>query len=196
MTSGAVKVSLPKPIKAARIVQDSTEQSANTSSDETHTNANTSAEHIRTMHELETKKAQLCQLLSALQEAINKLDQFYMTALSAHKEQIAKLSLEIARKVLIRKVEEGDYKIESIIEEALKNAPTRQDVVIHLNPEDFAKCQEYQQNNPAGALSDIKFVSDPSIKPAGCLLKTPKGVIESSIEGHLEQIEKALKAVE
>jgi flagellar biosynthesis/type III secretory pathway protein FliH len=137
--------------------------------------------------------SQTCQALKALTD---KLNQFYEKLFAGHKEEIAKLSVEIARKILAQQVQDGDYEIESIVKEALKNAPTRQDVVVHLNPEDHTLCQKAQQDEPNGALAGIKFISDPNIGRAECLLETPKGIVESLINEHLERIGKALKTAE
>ena len=137
--------------------------------------------------------SQACQVLKSL---IDKLNQFCDTLFSEQKEEIAKLAVEIARKILMQKVQDGDYEIESIVKEALKNAPTRQDVVVHVNPEDQALCQKVQQEEPNGALACIKFISDPNIGRAECLLETPKGIVQSLIDEHLEQIGNALKKAE
>jgi flagellar biosynthesis/type III secretory pathway protein FliH len=141
----------------------------------------------------DTVLSQTCQTLKALTD---KLNQFYDKLFAEHKEEIAKLSVEIARKILAQQVQNGDYEIESIVKEALKNAPTRQDVVVHLNPQDHILCQKAQQDEPNGALAGIKFISDPNIGRAECLLETPKGIVESLINEHLERIGKALKTAE
>ena len=141
----------------------------------------------------DTVLSQTCQTLKALTD---KLNQFYDKLFAEHKEEIARLSVEIARKILGQQVQNGDYEIESIIKEALTNAPTRQDVVVHLNPEDHVLCQKAQQDEPNGALEGIKLISDPNIGRAECLLETPKGIVESLIDEHLERIGKALKTAE
>jgi len=138
----------------------------------------------------------LTEVCQALQEAVNKVNEYQENLFKRHKEQIAKLSVEISRKVLMQTVQEGDYKIESIIKEALENAPTRKDIVVHLNPEDFVQCEKLKQNDTGTSLAGIKFVSDPGIGRAECLLETPKGTIESLIEEHLERIGKALEKVD
>jgi flagellar biosynthesis/type III secretory pathway protein FliH len=145
---------------------------------------------------LELQKRNLSQVCQALQDATNKVNELQRDVFKNHKEQIAKLSVAIARKILVQKVQDGNYEIESIVEEALKNAPTLQDVVVHLNPEDLVQYQKTQQENTAGTLVGIKFVGDPNIGRAECLLETPKGIIESLIDEHLERIGKALKKVE
>jgi len=152
---------------------------------------------LQTMTEdSQVQNAALSQACRTLDSLINKLNQFYDTIFTEHKEEIAKLAVEIARKILMQKVQDGDYEIESIIKEALKNAPTRQDVVVHLNPEDYALCQKVKQDQPNGELAGIKFISDSNIGRAECLLETPKGIIKSLIDEHLEQIANALKTVE
>lgn len=142
---------------------------------------------------LKVQKESLAQVCQALQDAVDKITAFQKNIFERSKEQIAKLSVEIARKILMQKVQEGDYEIESIVQEALKKAPTRQDVVVHLNPEDLVECQKALQDDAAGTPAGIKFVSDSNIGRAECLLESPKGVIESLIEAHLERIGKALE---
>jgi flagellar biosynthesis/type III secretory pathway protein FliH len=142
------------------------------------------------------KKNELSQACRAIHAVVAKLNQFYDKVFAEQKEEIAKLSVEIARKVLIQKVQDRDYKIESIVKEALNNAPTRQDIVVHLNPEDLEECQKALKEDPDGASTDVKFVSDSKIGRAECLLESPKGIVESLINEHLERIGKALKKTE
>jgi flagellar biosynthesis/type III secretory pathway protein FliH len=144
----------------------------------------------------DTQKNDFSLSLRAINDAVTKLNHFYETVFAEQKEEITKLSMEIARKVLMQKVEDGDYKIESIIKEALNNAPTHQDVVVHLNPEDLTDCQKVLGENPDSDLANVKFVSDSEIGRAECLLESPKGIVESLINEHLDRISKALKKAE
>ena len=144
----------------------------------------------------QAKIAAFSQARAALNGVVAKLNQFCDRLFAEHREEIAKLSVEIARKILLQKVQNGDYEIESIVKEALKNAPTRQDVVAHLNPEDHILCQKAQQDDARGALAGIKLISDPNIGRAECLLETPKGIIESLIDEQLQRVGEALKTTE
>jgi flagellar biosynthesis/type III secretory pathway protein FliH len=187
-------VNLEKPIASAKFLDDFVGAVGSKSSDITQDNSQGKNKQILTRDsgtENEFSKA-----FQAINEVVTKLNQLYEKVFAEQKEEIARLSVEIARKVLMQKVEDGDYKIESIIKEALNNAPTRQDIVVHLNPEDLEECQEALKENPGGSLSDIKFVSDSNIGRAECLLESPKGVVESLINEHLERISKALKKTE
>lgn len=136
--------------------------------------------------------SEVCRTLQGLAA---KLNQFYDEIFAGQKEEIAKLSVEIARKILAQKTEDGDYQIEAVVKEALGNAPTHQDAVVHLNPQDLAQCQKLQQNDEAGDLAGVKFVADANIERAECLLESPKGIITSAIDEQLERIAEALKKV-
>ena len=182
-------VHLEKPIMSARITE-----AFGSATPSAETDGNRERQTITEDSQVQT--AALSQACRTLNSLINKLNQFCDTVFAEHKEEIAKLSVEIARKVLMQKVKDGDYEIESIIKEALKNAPTRKDVVVHVNPEDYVLCQKIQQDQPNGDLDGIKFISDPNIGRAECLLETPKGIIKSLIDEHLEQIANALKTAD
>ena len=179
--SGSVTVNLSKPIVSAIILDNYSEgMGAGLSARD----SGSSGEQIL-MQDLEAQKALFSQSCRSLKSVVARLNEFCDKLFSEHKEEIAKLSVEIARKVLMQKVQE-----------ALKSAPERHDVVVHLNAEDIAQCEKAQQNEKTGnSLAGVKFVSDDNIGRAECMVETPKGVIESLIEEHLERIGKALKKV-
>jgi flagellar biosynthesis/type III secretory pathway protein FliH len=112
---------------------------------------------------------------------------------SSHAEQIAKLSVQIARRILQKDIEDKKYDIENIIEKVLKTVPSQQDIVIHLNPGDLAQYNEAIKDNKPIFLSHAKMIGDPSIGCAECIVETDKGLIEYLIDEHLMQIENALK---
>jgi flagellar biosynthesis/type III secretory pathway protein FliH len=141
----------------------------------------------------ETQKLRYGKALQAVEAAAQKLQLVYERMIVEHRQAIAKLSIEIARKILTQKVKDGDYKIESIVQEAINNAPARQNIVVRLNPQDLAKCQQMQQGD--NMLNSVKLVADPMIGQAECIVETPKGKVESLIDGHLEQVARALSKV-
>jgi len=188
-------VHLEKQIASAKILDDSAGGIGGKLSGRGRADSAANAEQILTQ-DSEAQKSAFSQAYQALNAVITKLNECYDKVFVEHKEEIAKLSVEIARKILVQKVEDGAYEIESIVKEALNNAPTRQDIVVHLNPEDCAQCQKAQQDEANGDLAGIKFVSDPNIKRAECLLESPKGIVKSLINEHLERISKALKKAE
>jgi flagellar assembly protein FliH len=158
--------------------------------------ASVQAERARMARELEQQNARFDQLCRSVGGIADKLDRLYQDTLAANRAEIARLAVEIARKILLHKVTQGDYDIQAIIEEALKRAPTRQSIVIHLNPEDLPRCQQHQQENPGSPFAELELVADWSIGRGECLVETPKGIVKSFIEEHLERIGEALQRID
>ena len=187
--SGMPTVKLAKPIESLKVVQTPTiivDVPALSPQDDI--GQGTSAE-------AENQRRRYVEVLRTIETIAENLQLVYDKAIVEHRQGIAKLAVEIARKILVQKVKDEDYQIETIIQEALNNVPTRQDIVVRLNPRDLARYQEIQQHGDAVS-AGVKFVADPGISPAQCIVDTPKGKIESLIDEHLEQVARALsKAV-
>ncbi|MCU0916321.1 MAG: flagellar assembly protein FliH [Planctomycetes bacterium] len=146
--------------------------------------------------EAQTQQAETAQLMGMLQGLAENLQTQYDQTLTHNRTEIARLAVEIARKILRTRTDKGDYEIQAVIEEALKRSPTRQDIVVRLNPEDLPRCQQLQQEAPQGAFGEIEFTADWSIGRGECLVETSKGVIRSFIDEHLDRIAEALEKVE
>jgi len=150
-----------------------------------------SIEQVST-RELDAQKAVFVRTCQTLNGVVEKLNEFCEKMFAGHREEISHLSVEIARKILMSKVENGDYEIESIVKEALDNVPGHEDLAVHLHPDDVAQCHKAQEDEPNGALAGIRFVSDLNIGRAECLLESPRGIVKSLIDENLERIARAL----
>jgi flagellar biosynthesis/type III secretory pathway protein FliH len=137
--------------------------------------------------------AQTCRVLDDL---TSKMSRFYEEMITTHRQEIAHLAVEIARKVLAQKVRQGDYDIEAILQEAIEKAPAKQAVTVHVSPQDWEACQRLQQQRPDSPWACLAFVADPSMGQAQCLVETSRGVVKSFIEDQLTKIEQALGKAE
>ncbi len=142
------------------------------------------------------QRAELARRLEIVNGLVGGLRKLHEETLAGNRTEIARLAVEIARRILMYKVGKGDYEIQAIVEEALKRAPTRQNVVVRLNPEDVPLCQQLQEENPQSPLAELEFTADWNIGRGECLVETPKGIVRSFIEEHLEHIGEALQKVE
>ncbi len=140
----------------------------------------------------ESANAEIARLCQALREMVQNINIFYEKNVSEHREAIARLSVEIARKILAKNINERDYKIEDVIKEALKSVPVRKDIVVCVNPQDYAQLRKLQTQGEANLLEGIELVSDSAVGPAECVIQTSKGTVRSLIDEHLEQIGLAL----
>lgn len=143
------------------------------------------AQHIDEQKRIFTEA---CRALEASAAALNDRRARLFTD---HKDEIAKLAVEIARKVLMQQVLAGAYDMETIVSEALEHVPTKEGVVVYLHPDDLDRCRRAQETADS-ALAGVTLAADPSIGRAECRVESPKGVIQSLIDEHLDQIGKAL----
>jgi len=154
------------------------------------------AERARMAAELDRQKGQFSQSCQTVDAIAANLEKLYQDTLADNRADVVKLAVEIARKILQYKVSQGDYDIQAIVEEALKRAPARQNIVIRLNPDDLGPCQKYQQENPGTPFAELTFTADWSVGRGECLVETPKGIVKSFIEEQLGHIAEALQKVE
>jgi flagellar biosynthesis/type III secretory pathway protein FliH len=142
---------------------------------------------------LQQEKNELDQLLRTVHDIAGRLQRLHEETLAHHHAEIARLAVAIARKILMYKVNQGDYAIQAIVEEALKRAPARQNLVVRLNPEDLPRCQQLQGQDPQSPFAALELAPDWSIGRGECLVETPKGIVKSFIEEHLEHLGEALQ---
>ncbi len=130
----------------------------------------------------------------ALVAAGEQLDRARREMVADIERDLPELAMNIARKVLMQEVRAGRHEIDPIVAEAIERLPTARDAVVHLNPADLARCEAAADaaERPGG----LRFLADPSVPPAGCVVETSEGVVESSIEEHLDEVLDALRSDE
>ena len=146
--------------------------------------------------ELDREKAELARARQALTEAPTQFDRHREQLFREAENQLLDLAVEIARKVLMQEIQAERHQVEPIVTEALKNLPARQQVVVHLNPRDLARCEIAEKADDAANSESIRFLADPSVSPAQCVLETPEGTVDSNMDMHLQAISEALKQPE
>jgi flagellar biosynthesis/type III secretory pathway protein FliH len=146
--------------------------------------------------ELKRLTEQLGRLCAALETAHRRLDAFYADTICSQAQCVANLSVRIAEKILFREISSGNYDIDKIVAEALKAAPTRQNLVIHLNPEDLEQYTRMVQDGRIKTPAGVKLTADETIERAECVVETGQGTIEYFIDEHLRQIGEALEALQ
>lgn len=194
--SASLAITIEKPIVSAQVLDGYVGGAGGESSDHGPGGSGEKTKHVAASG-LESQRTAFSEACQVLNQVVAKLQESCAELFARHREEIARLSVEIARKILMQKVANGDYQIESIVKEALLHAPSRQDLVVHLNPEDHAQClKAQQQDEQGGALVGVEFVPDPNIGRAECLLESPKGIIKSLIDENLDRVGKALGKAE
>ena len=183
--SETISISLGSPLNSVELLNGFTSNNP--------VNENIQADQIKTSinDELRAEKERVSQFCHTLENVAKKLTNLYEKSISEHRQQIAQLCVEIAGKILIQKVDEGDYQIETIVQEVLNSSPGGKEIKIYLNPADYRQCQKIQKEE--NIFEDIIFLSDPEVGKAECVFESTKGNIESFIDSKLKQIAEELK---
>ena len=144
----------------------------------------------------EKQNKEIEKLCRALDNAALKLQEFHEEVFSSHREQIVELSVRIAEKILLKEIDEGNYDIAKIIQEALKIAPEQRNVAVRLNPRDVEQYEKLVEDKTIEGLSHVEITADAGVGCAQCVVETDKGMVEYFIEEHLNQVARALKGTD
>ena len=170
----AVSLQLNMPIQSACVISGETEMSTNPT--------------LSSTGGLTQEIQQVDSLCNALQQAGEKLERYTEELFLSHKEQIVRLSVEIASKILAKDQHERNYEIEKIISQALQTVPASRQTAIRLNPNDLKTMRQMTDSNQFTVPEGVHFAGDASVGPAECIIETDHGVIEYLIEEHLKQV--------
>ncbi|MCE5187428.1 MAG: hypothetical protein LLF76_15010 [Planctomycetaceae bacterium] len=145
---------------------------------------------------LKQQTEKISSLVAALQQAARQLEQMGRDIFVSHREQIVRLSVEIAARILAKDVQQRSYDIEAIILQALQGAPTAQKITIRLNPDDLTAWQQAASHEGLGEPENILCIGDWSVGSAECIIETDQGVVEYLIQEQLKLVAAALAAAE
>lgn len=150
------------------------------------------AANDRACQAMQADREALASTKAALLSAIQQTAGLRESVVSSAEQEIVQLAIDVARKVLMQEIQAGRYEIDPIVQAALGQVSGWQDVVVRLNPDDFGRCAQATEGENGDPLSGVRFVADPSVRPAECLLEAPQGIVQSTIEEHLDEIAGAL----
>ncbi|HJV34589.1 FliH/SctL family protein [Geomonas sp.] len=104
-------------------------------------------------------------------------------------EDLLKLSVLVARKVMLREFACDPGIMVGLVQSALEVASEGGAVLVRLNPDEYQvliDCREFQellQANPS-----ITLKPDPAVGRAGCLVETMRGNIDAGVDAQLDEI--------
>lgn len=104
-------------------------------------------------------------------------------------EDLLKLSVMIARKVMMRELAMDPGLIANLVHGALELAADEGEIVVRLNPEEY-QVVAYSPQFQALSRDRKRIVlrEDPTLGPASCVVETVRGNIDAGFEAQLEEI--------
>lgn len=106
------------------------------------------------------------------------------------------LAVEIAARVLRAEVAARPERVAEVVRGAIRRAADRSRLVARVNPGDLAACRAAAPRimEQMGGISRLEVVDDPRVSQGSCLLETPAGDVDATIESQLARILEALSA--
>ena len=168
-------------------------QAARDRAEETENAAQMEAETIRREAYRAGREDAERELLDNLFEIKEKRAQVLRTI----EEDVLKLSVKLAEKIVGREIEQSDGAARGeIVVNALRAARQQEMLTVRVNANDLPLLEQMrdEKNNAFGGAQFIDFVADQSVKDGGCIVESSSGTIDARIETQLRILENVLLA--
>ncbi len=131
--------------------------------------------------------------LGRLDSVISELDRIKERKLEELLPEIVDLSLEIARKIIHRKIEKDRDIIVSVVREAVRKLGRDEKMTIRVNPADYeTMISGLDSLREEARIRDITVEPAESVSPGGCYIETPSGDVDARIEEQIREIRDAI----
>ena len=129
-------------------------------------------------------------LAPAIQHAVNSINEIRQKWLKDWENNMLKLAVQIAERVIRREVQQHPEITQALIREALEMATPQTRLQLHLNPQDYEAMGEYatQLTQQFSHLAPLEVHASPEIQPGGCRLDTENGTIDQQLESQLQRV--------
>ncbi len=186
-----VKISVPGPLQSVSVIGDSDADAGAGPSDRAGAEQD-AARQARAS--IDGELAAIRQARQAMDRSVAELEQIHAQILREAEGQLIDLAIGIAKKVIMQEIHTSRHEIEPIVTEALRHVPPRQRITVHLHPDDLKCCKMIEKSDESPSDERLRFVGDPTVRRAECLLVTSEGIVHSEIDSHFEEIRETLKA--
>jgi flagellar assembly protein FliH len=131
--------------------------------------------------------------LERLESVIRELDGVKERKIEEVLPEIVDLSLDIARKIIHRKIEQDREIIVSVVREAIHRLGREEKMIIRVNPADYdTMISNIDLLREETRLRDVTVEPSASISPGGCTIETPSGEVDARIEEQIKEIRDAI----
>ena len=132
----------------------------------------------------------LANVFKALRQSVADLDGLRDKVLRESEEDLLKLAIMIARKVIQQEVAQNPQILANIVAAAITDCGGLDRINIRLNPADYAVVAADRQGFFKNICPDtsVTMAPDETISPGGCIVDTTTGTIDAQIETQLDEI--------
>lgn len=143
---------------------------------------------------MEMGQAKLSPLIAEINSLLAGMAEVHSEVVKFNRDQLVDLGMAIATKIVHRELEQTPEQILHSVEEVLSQVGREQRVRLRLSQIDFQMLLDHQTDLPALArMGDrVTFEVDPEMIRGGCLVQTPTGTIDATIETMLAEMRREL----
>lgn len=116
-------------------------------------------------------------------------------ALHAVEQEVLKLAVKVASKIIGREIERDETVRGEIVLTALRQARQQEMLTVRVNAADLPLVEKMRERiDQFGRARYLDFVADQAIGTGGCLIESASGTIDARLETQLRVLENALLA--
>lgn len=129
-------------------------------------------------------------------EEINQLKEQasneYKASIKDNEKEIIDFAFHIAEKIINYEVDKSDNYILGIVQDAVEKVLTKKDVVVRLSTQDYYTIQANKKLlvSKVKGFGEIDLVQDEALDIGSCIVDTPLGVIDGSLQVRMDNIQK------
>jgi flagellar assembly protein FliH len=129
-------------------------------------------------------------MLRRLGETLEELASLRQTLLRQSERQLVQLALALARRIVRREIAADDELLTALARVALDRLGDAGQATIRLHPEDFARVATGGAQQ--WVASHVAVVADTAVSRGGCLVESPFGFVDASIDAQFQELARAL----
>ena len=130
-------------------------------------------------------------------DSLDKMAGALRQAVSQNEENLLKLAIGIAEKILHDEIAMRPDTVLSTLDEALMKVSDLEEVIVKVNPEDLptVQAQEEAFRDRLKSVRKVEFTSSPKIQRGGVLIETGSGTVDAQIKTQLSVLQEAFDFV-
>lgn len=130
-------------------------------------------------------------------QVLNQAEEIRKKTLKSVEADIVRLSIEIAEKILLVKLDMHPQVVVDVALEAINLLQDRDQVILYVNPGETHLFEERRDElithlSPKG---ELHIIADPGIQPGGCVAETGQGRIDAGLDTRWDNFLKALEDI-
>jgi flagellar assembly protein FliH len=129
-------------------------------------------------------------MLRRLGDTIEELAGLRRAILQQSERQLVQLALALARRIVRREIASDDEFLGAMARVALDRLGETGPATIRLHPDDYARTVTGRSDQWAAA--HVTVVADPAISRGGCLVESPFGFVDASVDAQFQELTAAL----